>query len=384
MAAPPSAYSGQAATGNVSANTGAPAASDTVEVASAAPAISTEAQSLDAAQGRDLSTVGRAKAPVSSAPPVASVPSAAPVPSNSSASGAAGATINRHSQPSAVGEVSAQAAPGKMEGYVFDPSGAVLPNARITVTSSNPGRAKTAVTNSQGAWLIAGLPSGNYKAQAEAPGFQTAVLDLNYDANQPSMYRFTLNVGSAAETVEVASANAQVQTESASIGGPINGRNLSQLSTVVPRWTISATGRLQRSFDQGKTWQVVDVNANPAYFFNADSSATSLQIADKASRAKVPKNKDSGKVAKQEAGALTFRAVAATGSEVWAGGNGGALYHSADGGNHWNRIMPASTGTTLTGDIISLDFPDRQHGKVSTSTSEVWTTADGGQTWLKE
>ena len=78
-----------------------------------------------------------------------------------------------------------------------------MPNARITIIPSKPGAPATAVTNSQGLWLIAGLPTGSYKAQAEAPGFRTTVATVNYDANQPSMYRFTLNVGSVAETVEV-------------------------------------------------------------------------------------------------------------------------------------------------------------------------------------
>jgi hypothetical protein len=376
-APPPSAYPTQAG-GQVAANTQRPSASETVEATSAATAIATETQNLEARQSKDLPTIDRAK-------PL--VPSFA---SPASASGAAVATINPPYQGGVAGGVSAQSAPGKMLGYVVDPSGAVVPNVRITVTPSNPGGGATAVTDSRGAWLIAGLPTGSYKAQAEAPGFRTTVLDLNYNADQPSLYRFTLDVGSAAETVEVTAENTLVQTEGASISGPINGRNVTQLVAIssgamgAPRWTISAIGGLQRSLDQGKTWQAVDVNTKPGYFLDADSSATSVQIADKASQAKVPKNKDSGKVAKQETGALTFRAVAAAGSDVWAGGAGGALYHSADAGNNWARIVPASAGTTLTGDILSIDFPDPRHGKISTSTSEVWITGDGGQTWQKQ
>jgi len=374
VAPPPSAYPVQAA-GQVAGKAVVPSASETLEATSAAPVIATEAQNPEARQDRDLPTIDRAK-------PL--VPSAA---SPASASGAAVATPYRGG---VAGGVIAQSAPGKMLGYVVDPSGAVVPNVRVTVTPSNTGGTATAVTNSQGAWLIAGLPSGSYKAQAEAPGFRTTVLDLNYDANQPSLYRFTLDVGSTAETVEVSAENALVQTEGANIGAPINGRSVTQLVAIssgamgATRWTISVTGGLQRSLDQGKTWQAVDVNAKPGYFFSADSSATSVQVADKASRTKVPKSKDSGKVAKQETAALTFRAVTAAGSDVWAGASGGVLYHSADAGNNWARIVPNSAGTALTGDILSIDFPDPQHGKVSTSTSEVWTTADGGLTWQKQ
>jgi hypothetical protein len=280
------------------------------------------------------------------------------------------------------------ASPGQIGGYVVDPTGAVVSNARITITPSKTGGTATAVTNSQGAWLITGLPTGNYKAQAEAPGFKTTTLELAYDSNQPSTYSFTLSPGSVSETVEV-SAVQSIQTETASAGNvvspevshaPVNGRQVSQMAALSPplpaRWAINAAGALQRSFDQGKSWQPVDVNANLA----SVPASSSLEVVAKTSRAK----KDTDKALKRDAATPSFRAVAAVGSDVWAGGSGGALYHSLDAGNQWTRLFPASAGASLTGDIIRLEFPDSQHGKISTSTSEVWTTSDDGQTWQKQ
>ena len=145
-----------------------------------------------------------------------------------------------------------QALPGQMGGYVVDPTGAVVPNARVTITAGN-GASRTASTDSQGRWVITGMASGNYKAKTEMPGFQTSVFNLGYDASQPSSYNFPINVASAAETVEVTAQAAQIQTESgtnvfhgdvnsysvngvaggASIGGPIMkgtfGRGLERL-----------------------------------------------------------------------------------------------------------------------------------------------------------
>jgi hypothetical protein len=145
----------------------------------------------------------------------------------------------------------------------------------------------------------------------------------------------------------------------------------------IPRWTITSAGGLQRSFDQGNSWQDVDVSASTASF----NGATDLESVAKTSRAKV---KDADQALKREATPPTFRAVAASGADVWAGGSAGTLFHSLDGGNHWTRVVPATGGTFLTGDIVSLQFPDPQHGKVSTSTAEVWTTSDDGQTWRKQ
>lgn len=155
----------------------------------------------------------------------------------------------------------------------------------------------------------------------------------------------------------------------AAVGGP-NAERL-------PRWTISSSGALQRSFDQGNTWQDVDVSAVPVLGAN-DSS---LEVVTKTSRAKEEKDADK-KALKQQA--LTFRAVSALGADVWAGGSGGVLYHSQDSGLHWSRVVPSSAGVILTGDIVSLEFTDPQHGKIMTSVSEIWTTSNNGQTWQKQ
>jgi hypothetical protein len=316
----------------------------------------------------------------SAAPAVAKAKPAMPVPSR--------ADIATNNQPGSAQDaraLRAQVAPGQVGGYVVDPSGAMVANARVTITPtpSKKGAIATAVTNSQGAWLIAGLPTGNYKAQAEAPGFKATVLDLNYDANRPSLYSFTLSPGSVSETVEVSAQTAQARAMTSPGAGQagLSGGNLTQLAVVSqapqPRWSISSTGALQRSLDQGSTWQTLDVTASPP----SATSTTSLEIVAKSSRAK---EKDSAGARKRDVASLVFRAVAANGSDVWAGGSAGALYHSADAGNSWTRVFPIASGATLTGDIVSLEFPEPQHGKLSTSSSEVWTTSDAGQSWQKQ
>ena len=295
-------------------------------------------------------------------------------------------------QPSvdqAVAGLKVKGAPGQLRGNVVDPTGAAVSNARITIIPADKGARATTVTDAAGTWVIAGVPTGSYKAQAEAPGFKTTILALNYDADQPSMFSLTLNVGSAAETVEVSAGSGLVQTDTASAAAgtnreasqtPVNGRSFDLVSARTPvAWSITSGGGLQRSVDHGQTWQMVDVNASPSSF----TDSMSVAAASKTSRA--AKAKASEKDARnQRIGSITFRAVAAAGSEVWAGGNAGALYHSLDSGNHWTRVAPTSAGTALTGDVINVDFPDAQHGSVSTSTSEVWKTSDAGQSWQKQ
>jgi hypothetical protein len=209
-----------------------------------------------------------------------------------------------------------------------------------------------------------------------------------------------VEIGAASEMVE-AQADAPITTESAAISQnqvaqnqgslPLNGRAFTNSDVVkakdpvagqtassaaTPRWTVSSSGVLQRSFDGGDTWE----NVYPA--LTAASSGARL-AKENTARAEVGSVSEAKKNQKAEAAAYPapiFRAVAAAGLEVWAGGT---LYHTWDGGNRWSRVTPSALGVALTGDIIAIQISDPQHGEVSTSTGELWATTDNGQTWQK-
>lgn len=157
----------------------------------------------------------------------------------------------------------------------------------------------------------------------------------------------------------------------------VNGSNFSQTAALVPenaRWSINAMGGLQRSLDQGKSWQNVDVNGAAGI-----TSGANMPMAMKSSREKAPaKDKAEMKQAR-----VVFRAVSANGPDVWAGGSGGHLYHSTDAGGHWVQVVPTWSGVVLTDDIVSLQFADPLQGRIVTSSSEIWATSDAGQTWQK-
>jgi len=145
---------------------------------------------------------------------------------------------------------------------------------------------------------------------------------------------------------------------------------------------------LQRSLD-GNTWQEVEVAAKMepvAKFMTLESVAKDQadMSAKEAGGKKQEKNNEDKNARSQTAAQPVFRAVTAAGLEVWAGGIGGLLYHSTDGGEHWTRLQPAADGVVLKGDITSLQFSDPQHGIVGTSSSEMWTTSDGGKSWRKQ
>ncbi len=79
-----------------------------------------------------------------------------------------------------------------------------------------------------------------------------------------------------------------------------------------------------------------------------------------------------------------FHVVSVVADNVWAGGNGGVLFHSADGGQNWNKVVLSSPPVVETGTIVSIQFSDAMHGIVTTDGGSSWNTSDGGVTWTKE
>src|SRR6202049_2783347 len=59
-----------------------------------------------------------------------------------------------------------------LTGTVKDPSGAVIPNATVTLTSTDTGQARTTMTGADGVYHFNLLSPGNYRVRIEASGFK--------------------------------------------------------------------------------------------------------------------------------------------------------------------------------------------------------------------
>ena len=224
-------------------------------------------------------------------------------------------------------------------------------------------------------------------AEAQAPADKKsldAIESLKVDKAKPAAPASaeTAQVSASAAPAATATAGEPQQLPAQAGNSGVSGGSLTQFAvlspgrTPSPSWIITAAGALERSFDHGATWQSVDVNAANPVAANLTDAEISLTRARK--------SRDEKKVASAQAASPVFRTVAAAGTEVWAGGSNGALYHSLDAGTRWVRVVPLSGAAPLTGDIVSLEFSDSRHGRLTTSTAEVWTTADDGQTWQKQ
>jgi hypothetical protein len=100
--------------------------------------------------------------------------------------------------------------PGQLGGILVDPSGAVVSNARVSVTQLDTGAVRSVVTDSSGRWFVSNLPSGRVRITVSAPGFKQLVSETNYDGSRPAPVANTLNLAAATETVEVMSSNGAI------------------------------------------------------------------------------------------------------------------------------------------------------------------------------
>jgi Carboxypeptidase regulatory-like domain/TonB-dependent Receptor Plug Domain len=133
-----------------------------------------------------------------------------------------------------------------LNGTVHDTTGAVVAGATVTVSNATIGMNKTTTANGDGDWVIPYLPSGAYDISITAKGFKTyEAKGVVLRVGQKARMDVTLEVGSLSSEVVVAGQGlAQVETQSAQVGGTItgaeitqlqlNGRDFAQLITLTP------------------------------------------------------------------------------------------------------------------------------------------------------
>ncbi len=108
----------------------------------------------------------------------------------------------------------AQSDRGTLTGTVKDPSGGLVPNAKVTATNTETNESREATTTGEGNYTIPELKAGPYHVTVEAQGFKTATADFRIAVQVTRTFDATLEVGAVGESVTVTSdATPVIQTE---------------------------------------------------------------------------------------------------------------------------------------------------------------------------
>ena len=92
---------------------------------------------------------------------------------------------------------------GAIDGVISDPSGAIIPNAAVTIANAATGAAFKVTSGANGEFRVSQLPPGPYTVAVTANGFQTSKQTIQVSAGQVATGNLTLTVGQASTTVEV-------------------------------------------------------------------------------------------------------------------------------------------------------------------------------------
>jgi hypothetical protein len=188
-------------------------------------------------------------------------------------------------------------------------------------------------------------PQGTLMARSDAPAIEKAKPALQSQDTKASEAQPTSAQASEQQNSGTAVApglRLHADVISTAKLAPAASRALAQHNVI---WTITG-GVLQRSSDSGQSWQ--------------DALRPNHPLLCSASRDK----------------------------DIWTGGQAGTLFHSGNGGVTWVQVRPSIKDQQLSSDITHIDLPDDAHSPdkivVSTGSSEIWSSADGGTTWEKK
>ncbi len=149
----------------------------------------------------------------------------------------------------------AQSSTGTIQGTVADDTGAVIPNASVTITNLGTNRVFTATSNGEGLFSQPSLDPGPYKVEVQVSNFQTTTQQVTLETAQVVNLEFKLIPGSTSQTVEVTAATPIVDTSTSGVSDtivgrqitdlPLNGRNFTQLAALTPGVTRGQPGNQQ-------------------------------------------------------------------------------------------------------------------------------------------
>ncbi len=141
-----------------------------------------------------------------------------------------------------------------LSGLVLDPSQAAVTEASLTVVSEETGFRRSAVTQSDGSYVVASLQPGLYKITVRKDGFRTMIrFGVKIDVAQPARVDFQLALGSVQDAITVEGAAPLLNSDDASVGTlverkwieqmPLNGRGILSLIEMAPGTVVTSATR---------------------------------------------------------------------------------------------------------------------------------------------
>jgi predicted heme/steroid binding protein len=257
----------------------------------------------------------------------------------------------------------AQSDLGRISGFIKDPSGATIANAKVTVQNKS-GVERQTTTNESGYYVITNVPPGLYTMIGEAAGFQRYETTNNkLDPSADLVIDVTLTVGSASQTVEVSASAVLLQTESASVQKDvtreqidsleINGRNPIFMANLVPGTRGGSLANLSFNFTQGPSningartpESLITYDGAPAVRTRSNGTSIGAADVDSTQEIQILTADYAPEYGRSSGGQI--RIISKSGSQQFHGAAYEYVRNTAFNANTWQRnAVPATTGVT--------------------------------------
>jgi hypothetical protein len=154
----------------------------------------------------------------------------------------------------------------RLTGTVTDAAGAVVPGATISVTDVGTQHNVTVASDDSGNYVVNALPPAEYVIEVKKEGFKSSSQHVTLQTQQVAALNVTLQVGQASQVVNVEADVPLVESASSNISEvvtgrqitelPLNGRNLTQLATLIPGVTRGVpTGQATGAGNNAETFR---------------------------------------------------------------------------------------------------------------------------------
>jgi carboxypeptidase family protein len=183
---------------------------------------------------------------------------------------------------------------GAITGLVTDPSGAAVPNATVTASSTETGVVRTVTSGSNGSYTVAQLNPGRYKVSVKATGFRTQEQGpVAVVVSQTINLDFALELGKATEIVEVTAQGTLIQTSNPNTTTTLNAQSIANLpnpgndltfeAQIAPGAVMNSTGGYGNVEFNGlpsvsNNFTIDGLDANDPFLNLNNSGATNLQL----------------------------------------------------------------------------------------------------------
>ena len=189
-----------------------------------------------------------------------------------------------------------QARIGAIQGVVKDPSGALIPEAKVTISQPVTGYSQTTQTDAQGTFKLVNLPFNNYKVRVEAAGFQPTEQEADLHTTVPLSLDFALIVEQTTAAVTISEIGAaMLETDRTSSDTDLNqtilerpigaapSRAIESMVASTPGFVTDDNGRMHPRGSESQVQYVIDgvpITDNMSAIFSTSLDARTLRTVE--------------------------------------------------------------------------------------------------------